>query len=89
MCMTRVEKVAMAVLILAIIATVVFWKDMRSAFSNNSNNQNVVENELKKDKKEKKDSDDDDKKKKKNKDNDNESLLLSPHNDFSTCLITA
>ncbi|HWI91276.1 MAG TPA: hypothetical protein VNT20_08365 [Flavisolibacter sp.] len=83
--MTRVEKVAMTILILAIIATVVFWKDVRSAVSNNGNKENVVENEMKK---KNKDSDDGDKKKKKNKDNDNESFLLSPRSDFSATLIT-
>jgi hypothetical protein len=83
MSMTRVEKVAMTILILAIIATVVFWKDVRSAVSNNGNKENVVENEMKK---KNKDSDDGDKKKKKNKDN--ESFLLSPRSDFSATLIT-
>jgi hypothetical protein len=74
--MTRVEKVVMAILILAIIGTVIFWKDVRSGFSNNR--ENVVENELKNDKKDKKDSDGGDKKKKKNKDNKNESFLHTP-----------
>lgn len=60
--MTRIEKLAMAILILAIIGTVVFWKDVRSAFTNNRNKENIVENELEK---HKKDSDGDDKKKKK------------------------
>jgi hypothetical protein len=76
--MTRVEKIVMAILILAIIGTVIFWKEVRSGFSNNR--ENVVENELKKDKKEKKDSDEGDKKKKKNKDNGNESLLRTHYN---------
>ena len=76
----------MAILILAIIGTVVFWKDVRSAFTNNRNKENIVENELEK---HKKDSDGDDKKKKKkNKNNDNESFLLSPNYDLSLFIIS-
>lgn len=77
--MTRIEKVLMAILILAIIGIVVFWKDVSSVFSNNK--ETVVENEMKKEKRNGKDPDDNDgKKKKKNKDNDNESFLITPVN---------
>lgn len=81
--MTRVEKVIMAVIILLIISTVVFWQDVRTVFSGKK--ETLVENEVKKEKKEKKDSDDKDDKKKKNKDN--ESFLLKP--DYSTLAFKA
>lgn len=73
--MTRVEKILMAVLILAIIGTVVFWDDVKSMFSNKK--EKFVDDESKKEKK------DNDKKKKNDKDEANRSFLLKPH-DFST-----
>lgn len=73
--MTRVEKIALIVLILLIIGTVVFWKKVSAAFSNNK--ETIVDNEVKKEKKDLKDNDKDSKKKK-NKDKDDESFLLTP-----------
>lgn len=61
--MTRLEKIIMAVLLLLIIGTIVFWNDVSSVFNKK---ESVVENESKKeekDKKDKKDKDDTDKKK--------------------------
>ncbi|MBO9684767.1 MAG: hypothetical protein J7502_19205 [Flavisolibacter sp.] len=61
--MTRLEKTLMAVLLVLIIGTIVFWEDVSSVFTKR---ESVVENQPKKDrknKKEKKDKDDDDKKK--------------------------
>jgi hypothetical protein len=61
--MTRLEKILMAVLLVLIIGTIVFWNDVSSVFNKKGN---VVENEPKKekkDKKNKKDKDDKDKKK--------------------------
>lgn len=78
--MTRIEKILMAVLILAIIATAVFWKDVQSIFGVKRENIADDESKEKKDKKDKKDKDDDDKDKKKkdNKDEVHKSFFLSP-----------
>jgi len=78
--MTRIEKILMAVLILAIVATAVFWKDVQSIFGVKRENVADDKSKEKKDKKDKKDKDDDDKDKKKN-DNKDEvynSFYLSP-----------
>jgi hypothetical protein len=60
--MTRLEKILMAVLLVLIIGTIVFWDDVSSVFTKR---ESVVDNPKKdkKNKKEKKDKDDDDKKK--------------------------
>jgi len=60
--MTRIEKILMAILVLAIIGTIVFWNDVRSVFSSK---EEVVEG-YKKDKKDKKDDDHEKKKDEKN-----------------------
>ncbi|HTM92957.1 MAG TPA: hypothetical protein VL095_11080 [Flavisolibacter sp.] len=60
--MTRLEKIFMAVLLVLIIGTIVFWDDVSSVFTKR---ESVVDNQPKKDKKnkkEKKDKDDDKKK---------------------------
>lgn len=64
--MTRLEKIFMAVIILLVIGTIVFWNDVSAVFNKN---ETTVENEPKKDKKEKKNKKDDDDKKKNDKDN--------------------
>lgn len=60
--MTRLEKILMAVLLVLIIGTIVFWDDVSSVFTKR---ESVVDNPKKdkKNKKEKKDKDDDDRKK--------------------------
>ena len=63
--MTRLEKIFMAVIILLVIGTIVFWNDVSTVFNKK---ETVVENEPKKDKKEKKKKKDDDGKKKDAKD---------------------
>jgi hypothetical protein len=70
--MSRVEKILMAVLILAIIASVVFWNDVRGVFSNKTDIRTSEQiNEAKDFKDDKKDKNDDgDKKKNKEKDDD-------------------
>lgn len=68
--MTRLEKIFLAVLLLLIIGTAVFWKDVESLFTNKR--ESVVDDEFKNEKKHKKDDDDKKKDKKKKKDNKDE-----------------
>lgn len=60
--MTRLEKIFMAVLLVLIIGTIVFWDDVSSVFTKR---ESVVDNQPKKDKKNKKEKKDKDEEKKK------------------------
>jgi F0F1-type ATP synthase membrane subunit b/b' len=74
--MTRIEKIMMAVLILAIVATAVFWNDVKSVFGDRQ--ERIADDEHqneKKGKKDKKNKDDD--KKKNDKDEVRKSFFLT------------
>jgi hypothetical protein len=66
--MTKIEKILMAVLVLAIIGTIVFWKDVKTMLGGKT--EITVDDEIRNDSRDKKDKDKKDKDKKDKKDKD-------------------